>query len=270
LSGLVAAVQTGGAKIDTAGFDITVSQELAHDIALGVAPDGGLTKQGAGSLTLASTNTYTGPTTVSEGTLIIAGALDGTSGTTVQAGATLKGSGLLTGLTTVSLGGSLEPGASTGIATFSGGLLHATGSAFAWELTANSDLVPGTEFDQALVTGGDLIIQNGVTLELVFNSTDSTVNWSDSFWSSAHTWKLIDYRGAGTGLGSFDTLVQGQDSLAQMLNAIRAGATFAAANFGGDIVLTYSIPEPASGFVFAAALGSMIGLRRRRSCARSA
>ncbi|MEI6075328.1 MAG: autotransporter-associated beta strand repeat-containing protein [Verrucomicrobiota bacterium] len=62
-------VQAGGASVDTAGNSITIAAPLTHDGTLGAIPDGGLTKQGAGSLTLSGTNTYTGPTTVNGGTL---------------------------------------------------------------------------------------------------------------------------------------------------------------------------------------------------------
>ena len=63
LSGLTANVQAGGAKIDDLGNILTIDQPLLHDAALGVTPDGGLTKIGVGTLTLTGTNTYTGTTT---------------------------------------------------------------------------------------------------------------------------------------------------------------------------------------------------------------
>ena len=62
-------VQAGGAIFDTAGNNITIAAPLTHDSTLGTIPDGGLTKQGAGTLTLTGTNTYTGPTTVNGGTV---------------------------------------------------------------------------------------------------------------------------------------------------------------------------------------------------------
>ena len=62
-------VQAGGAIIDTQLFADTITQPLLHDAALGATPDGGFTKMGTGTLTLSGAGTYTGPTTVSAGTL---------------------------------------------------------------------------------------------------------------------------------------------------------------------------------------------------------
>ena len=74
MTGLTAAnVQAGGARIDSNSFDITIGQALIHDPALDVTPDGGLTKSSSGALTLTASNTYTGETTISGGTLRISG-----------------------------------------------------------------------------------------------------------------------------------------------------------------------------------------------------
>lgn len=69
-------VSASGAAFDTSLADYTVLQDLLHDPALGGTPDGGLVKEGLGTLRLAATNsTYTGATVVNEGTLCVSGAL---------------------------------------------------------------------------------------------------------------------------------------------------------------------------------------------------
>ena len=70
ISGLTNAfIKAGGANFDVAtGKDITITQELLTDA---TSVGGGLTKAGVGALTLAGTNTYTGATTISAGTLSV-------------------------------------------------------------------------------------------------------------------------------------------------------------------------------------------------------
>jgi autotransporter-associated beta strand protein/T5SS/PEP-CTERM-associated repeat protein len=80
-------IKNGGAIIDTDVFDITINKVLAPD----AGSTGGLTKNGNGRLTLTNANTYTGPTIVSGGTLILesAGSIELTSGISI-AGANAK------------------------------------------------------------------------------------------------------------------------------------------------------------------------------------
>ena len=80
-------IQSNGATIDSNGFDISANTPLLEDA---VSTGGGLTKLGAGKLTLGGTanSTYTGATTVSAGRLIMGGT-PATSGVSIAAGASL-------------------------------------------------------------------------------------------------------------------------------------------------------------------------------------
>jgi autotransporter-associated beta strand protein len=120
-------VRNFGAKIDTAGVNVTIGQALQHSAIAGdSATDGGLTKNGAGTLTLAGANTFTGTTTINAGALVlgsggsiansrniaVAGGagfdVSAIPGFTIGAAQTLSGSGTITGA--VAIAGTLAPG----------------------------------------------------------------------------------------------------------------------------------------------------------------
>lgn len=67
-SGLTLNVKNGGAKINTNGFAMTLSTPMLN---FGGTSTGGLTKSGAGTLTLGGANSYAGTTAVSAGTLTL-------------------------------------------------------------------------------------------------------------------------------------------------------------------------------------------------------
>ena len=91
------AVKAGGAKIDTNGVSVTINQSMS-----GQGIDGGLTKSGLGTLRLNGSNTFTGTTTITEGTI--------------------AGTGSVAGSLVVQFDGTIAPGPpSSGIGTFGAG-----------------------------------------------------------------------------------------------------------------------------------------------------
>lgn len=152
-----------------------------------------VTKTGAAALTLTGTNKFTGALTVNAGKLylnnvtnIIIGAV------TVNSGATLGGTSIITTNVTVAAGGSLEAGggAGSGNLVMKGLVLGAAGAdALTLNFTGN-----GTGLTTTLsVTGASALTNNGTT----------TINITGSLPSTPFTNTLIFYSGAIKGNGTF-------------------------------------------------------------------
>lgn len=266
----------------SAAADLTVSVPLVNRNGdLGGA--GGLTKSGAGTMTLSAINTYTGNTTVSAGTLEVGGSgqlASGTyagdisnagtlsinttanqtlSGAITGAGSLIKGntgtltlsgnSSTYTGTTTVSAGTLLLSGQLGGDASVSSAAILAGGGT----IGGNLSFLTGSLFDIATALTGDALSVGGtVTFGSGFGIDDLTgVTWGSV---SNGIYTLID-----TTSTNFTTA--GLDNFG-LANAYNLGGGRSAYFDQGSLQLVV-IPEPAS--VLLGGLGLLTLLRRRRN-----
>lgn len=202
-------VRNGGAFFNTNGFNITIPQNLVHSTIGGDnATDGGLTKNGAGTLTLSGTNTYTGVTTVGAGTLSISSASGIGNGSATNT-ITLAG-GILS-----SSAGTYDLGANRNItvtATNSGIRAESGTLTVSGKITGTSGLiftVAGAGTVNLPATGsqvGDLQISAATTnvsgtlnsLNRFVISAGGVVNWSGTGTHSGSYNGVGDFGGSGT------------------------------------------------------------------------
>jgi autotransporter-associated beta strand protein len=182
-----------------------------------------LTKIGSGTQVLGGQNTFTGPTTVNAGALIINGTHN--SPVTVNGGL-LGGTGTLYNSVVVNAGGTISGGGSVGVLHLVGGLDLSAGGTNLWELVANSESNPGVDFDQIELAAGSLDL-NDSTLVV---SLGGSVNPADPFWSSPRSWDVIT-SASGSGTSNFKTVkVQGS----------APAGTFTTTNDGTNVKLLFT------------------------------
>ena len=184
-------VRNGGAKIDTAGFNVTIAEQLVHSTIGGdTAIDGGLSKSGDGTLTLWAANTFTGAVVVNGGTLYAgtgnsaaSGAFSEASGITVT-GATLKSAtnslfgynGTKVKNITVNTGGvlTMDSGANVNVGniTLAGGTLAAVdsnhGDFGSWVFRHNSVL---SVTENSTVSATNVLMNNSSSINVAAGKT---------------------------------------------------------------------------------------------------
>jgi autotransporter-associated beta strand protein len=157
LQGLTRAnVRNNGAVIDTDGKNITIAQALLHSNVGGDnATDGGLTKNGLGTLTLSGTSTYNGGTVINVGTL----ALGNTTDTLLNTGAiNVNGGTLDIGANSDTVGAvTLTSGSITG----SGGTL--TGSSYGVQSGSVTAILGGSGVVLTKTTSGTVTLSGANT-----------------------------------------------------------------------------------------------------------
>ncbi len=199
-------------------------------------PGVGLTKAGSELLVLSGVSTYSGTTTVDDGTLLVnaPGSLAGP--VVVNNGAALGGSGSISGSVTVNAGARISAGSSAGTLTLGNGLDLSAGGTNIWELAANSTANPGSDFDQIVLTGGNLVLGGSAALEIRFIGSATVPSGSDPFWQQNHSWKIIALNGGSNPGNTLFSTITGT-------NGLTAG-TFSLSADASGVYLNYTTAAP--------------------------
>jgi autotransporter-associated beta strand protein len=157
-----------GTRVELGAAALTVSSPGSSSFDGIISGTGSLRKNGGGQFTLDGSNTYTGPTTVEGGTLVVGDSI--TSSVTVKSGALLVNNGTITGDVIIESGGTyLGEGTITGTITTSPPVVTITSP------TVDNVVLP------------DLATDLQLTAAIVFNS---------AFGTPAVTWSMVS--GPGT------------------------------------------------------------------------
>jgi autotransporter-associated beta strand protein len=211
---------------------------------------GRVVKEGTGTFTLSGANSYTSGTIVSNGTLLVNNSSgSGTGSGTVRVAPTAKlgGTGTISGAVTVDAGATLAPGNSPGVLHMNGGLTLASNATFSVEINGPT---LGTQYDQADVIGTVALTNSLLQLIMGFSPTPGqqfTIINNDASDAIGGTF-------AGLPQGSFiDASGLGNNAY---FNISYTGGS------GNDVVLTATIPEPAT--LTLLTISGLLVLRRRR------
>jgi len=275
---------TFSAGVDLGGSTRTLTTASAVNFD-GLVSNGGINKAGAGNLTLGGANTYTGTTTINEGTLTVAGSItsssvinggllnvNGAAGdVTVNNGGSLGGSGTV-GAVTLTSGSVLKPGNSPGLLTAASSS-WAAGSTYNWEIDQASGGTAGVNWDVFSVTGAlDLsALSSAATMNLVLQSLPAMDDFSATApysWVFAQAGSFI-----GTGLADGADVTDLFNINATAFNGGNQPTNGFKVEVGTDAnnlrtLNLMAIPEPSTGSMLGFGLGGLLLtrlLRRKQS-----
>lgn len=224
-------------NVTNGGFTLRVNAATNLTMNGVISGAGGLAKTGTGILTLTAASTFSGATTNFSGALVVnntSGSANSTGALFVNSGATLAGTGIVSGPVCVS--GVITPGNPLGTLTVTNGLIFTNGGSYLWTLAANSTNSPGVNFDQIILSGGTLILNSNSPLILAFTNTATAPATNNSFWQSPQAWKIISLSGGATNpaVAKFNSISN---------NSFTAGKFISTADATGNVFLNF-LPTP--------------------------
>jgi fibronectin-binding autotransporter adhesin len=238
----------------------------------------GLNKSGNGTWVLSGNNTYTGPTNVTVGTLVINGNQSAATGA-VTVGfpfggpGTLAGTGTIGGAVSVSSGGTIRGDSGTGTGNLN---LLADTTVQAGNVSARGNLLTQLSVSGGAITGNSKLALSGANTDLNFANLSGTntfritlANDADLVWGQGYTIVLATASASTNfqrnGDGNANALFTTADFV--VVSGTGAWETFSNVSLFRDntnLRLNFTpVPEPASVGLIAAAAGLLAVARRR-------
>ena len=248
-AGVVQGAASGDQTLELYGQALSTGI-ISRIIQNGSATSLSITKAEEGTWVFSGNNTYTGPTNVTAGTLLVNGNQAAATGAvTVASGATLGGTGTLGGATTIA--GAVSPGIG-GIGTLN------IANSVTWQGAASASSSTDWIFQLGASNSSDLLNITGDFLK-DYTTYGTTFRFDFGGSTNTGTFKLVDWSGTSSfdpGDFSFTNLGSGLEGSFSISGTELNFSTFP------------PVPEPATWIAMAALIltGGTMALRRRRNC----
>jgi T5SS/PEP-CTERM-associated repeat protein/autotransporter-associated beta strand protein len=257
---------------------INFNQSNAMTLSAEITGNGSVNQLGTGTTELSGMSTYTGPTTVSAGTLLVNGSI-ANSAVTVENGGTLGGAGTV-GVLTILDGGTVNPGNSPGNLGVVGDVIWNGGGNYNWQIYDTAlgqgigwDLITisgeGSNLDLSALSIGSKFNLNLWSLSGIFPDSDGdAINFDNT---QSYTWTILTGDNAINGFSAdhFNINVGATNGTAGFANNLGGGAfSLIVAVNNLNLVFTPNagpaVPEPGTWAAAALLVGGAAFMRWRK------